>query len=1807
MKRFLLLIFLLFTYVGVFGQAIYIVKNTNDSGAGSLRQALLDANATPVADIINFEIPGTGPHVIALTQKLPLITRPVTIDGFSQAGASVGDLWGGIPHTIMIEVDGSGTGAVVNSVALFRIRPGAEGTIFRGISVTGNPTTSTNSGNGIHIGTNNVYIQSCYIGVRPDGLTAKGNGEAGIFIGIAAANAGNVTIGGTTGDKGNLISGQAPGSSAYNVGIYVSTTTANLLIQNNFIGTNVNGTAAIPNQNGIRLAGANNTIIKNLISGNTGYGLGSISVLGVEFIAKSNYIGTDITGLVSLPNGLLDATYGSGILSWNNSTGKMTIGGTSHTLGKCDGDCNLISGGAQEGIKTNGTVNSVIEGNFIGLDVNGNNPLGNQGEGMMIQNATNIRIGGTSDLSRNYVGGNTRDGITLFGTADGRTVINNYIGTDVTGMIGYPNLNGIRIWGTSNIGISQNLIASNEERGILITGASLNNVITKNRIGVKADNSLMPNLMQGIFVMNTSNDVSIFENRIVGNGLLGIDIDFPGPLANDAGDADTGANDRLNYPVLSDINPTAQMFHLDVPAGNYRIDFYSNPSGADPSGQGEGEIFLGTYTINGHPGGILTYNANLPFLAAAKYLSATTTELDNSADGYGATSEYSKNFTSQPQLIDCNNLTGMVYTAPAQTGATYSWTITPSTGVTYTTSGDGQSITVDWTNATPNSNYEICVVVSGSTGSTTHCYSVFISPSLIDTDGDGIFDPCDLDVENDGILNSVEGNCADDYDYLTGSWDNNSGIVGGNDGGFYDPVLSVVTPFTKGAGISSMVIAGSNDFPEDTGNATNTGLAIYGVDALDFAQAKTSNDYLQFQFTTIADFGNFYYEIDALRYAEYLIQDTPTKIGGNYSYAVEISKDNFATSQLFIEPRVYGTPGPDTIVPGLSLTFFGADYHVITGQAVQNLVLEENKTYTVRLYLFNEQDKDGKVLVDDITFDAIACDDFDGDGIPNYRDLDSDGDGCPDAIEGDGNIVQSQLNTDTSISGDANEEGIPDLVGTGQGVGSSQDTAVSVCCDPTESGYPDFDDDGVSDSCDLDNDNDGILDTAECGVPLTISSVTGNQTNSISGVYNSGPLTTNFTLSSPSLVLIPPSTTPEPVKLNRYAVTPVEGMLVYWDEGTVVPNTFELNYTLDEPQLGDLNSLRIGSNAPGSTYVAQNANKQITVTWPGGTLAVLSDPLNEILNYADGAVIASGTTLEYNSGGMQIQNSKWNLEIDLGGVSYPFTLNYKSVSSVLTRMEGFAFMPVGCVDLDGDGLPNYLDLDSDGDGCPDAIEGDGSIIQSQLNTDSSISGNVNEDGVPELAGTGQNIGNSQNAMISDCFIEAIPDINQTPVNLPVTGDLLTNDEFAGTATVTSATYADASGNQVNLPINTPTQIYGYDDVGNWTLAGTIQLNDDGTYTFTPQADFVGTVPVYYTLTNEVGYSDSALLEIEVIPAISSENDMPIAQNDTAATEAGAVVTSTVLNNDSDPDGDVLSVTGATIVNSNGNTVVITVNNGLDVSGTDPDGNPVPNAGTFVLNADGTYTFTPAPGFVGSVNPITYTVSDGNSGTDTAQLFIEVYPDNGNNTYANDDANTAPAGEEMNGNIKTNDTDPEGHSAYVTTLVINGVVYDESLPFTDLPIPGVGTFTLNPDTGVYTFTPEPDFVGTQSIEYTLCDNGTPQACDTATLYLTSLEKSVCYKPGNFSSIGLPTNVGISTLQIDNSGNWPMVREGAWIALESDKKGFVPNRLTTAQITAIPAANLVEGMMVYNISLDCLQINIDGTATGWKCFNVQSCPE
>src|SRR5215471_10788068 len=158
----------------------FTVTNTNDSGPGSLRQAILDANANPGTDTIAFNIPGTGVHTIVLSAPMDGITDPVLIDGYSQPGASANTLAIGDDAVILIKID---VGAFNPAIPL---DPGSGGSTIRGLSIAGT------TGPLVLIVSPNDVLTGNFIGVDPDGSTV-----VGVNLGIEINSQNGTVIGGT--------------------------------------------------------------------------------------------------------------------------------------------------------------------------------------------------------------------------------------------------------------------------------------------------------------------------------------------------------------------------------------------------------------------------------------------------------------------------------------------------------------------------------------------------------------------------------------------------------------------------------------------------------------------------------------------------------------------------------------------------------------------------------------------------------------------------------------------------------------------------------------------------------------------------------------------------------------------------------------------------------------------------------------------------------------------------------------------------------------------------------------------------------------------------------------------------------------------------------------------------------------------------------------------------------------------------------------------------------------------------------------------------------------------------------------------------------------------------------------------------------------------------------------------------------------------------------------------------------------------------------------------------------------------------
>ncbi|HEX4439488.1 MAG TPA: right-handed parallel beta-helix repeat-containing protein [Thermoanaerobaculia bacterium] len=257
------------------------VTNTNDSGAGSLRQAILDSNAAPGFDIIEFSIPGPGVHTIATASPLP-VTDGLYIDGYSQPGASGSTTNEGDNAVILIELQGSGTDGLT-------ITGGAA--VIHGLSLYGFQTAIALSQ------LTDVVIAGNFVGVTAAGSATPGNAY-GITI---TSTDGLDRIGDTSALGRNVISGNTI------AGIHLSDT-KHKQIEGNIIGLGLDGHSAAPNGVGVKLdisesdtIGGPDVSYANIISGNTTDG---ILVSGEQqILIQSNFIGTDVDGEGPLPNG----------------------------------------------------------------------------------------------------------------------------------------------------------------------------------------------------------------------------------------------------------------------------------------------------------------------------------------------------------------------------------------------------------------------------------------------------------------------------------------------------------------------------------------------------------------------------------------------------------------------------------------------------------------------------------------------------------------------------------------------------------------------------------------------------------------------------------------------------------------------------------------------------------------------------------------------------------------------------------------------------------------------------------------------------------------------------------------------------------------------------------------------------------------------------------------------------------------------------------------------------------------------------------------------------------------------------------------------------------------------------------------------------------------------------------------------------------------------------------------------------------------------------------------------------------------
>ena len=369
--------------------ATFTVTTTNATGPGSLHQAILEANGNVGRDTIVFAIPGEGPHLISPTaaQPLPSLTQAVTIDGYTQSGASPNTLTNGNNAVLKVQLHGLSSGQVHGlSIA-------SSSNLIRGLSIT----RFQNTADGIAIlsGSNNV-IEGNFVGIAPDpSILGIGNGRHGVSIAaVATAN----VIGGTNPAAANVISG--------NLQYGLRIQGANNSVLGNCIGLAPSGSARGNNLSGVLLdtGATRNTIggethgARNVISGNN---QGGVEIISANFnFVQGNFVGLDFAGTARRPNTR------NGIF-FQNGMGNL-IGGANPLSG------NVISGNTQQGIRFQGnSVSNHVLGNFIGTDKTGTLDLNNQSNGVFFVTNTLAATPSQNTIGSPGVGGQNIIGFNL--------------------------------------------------------------------------------------------------------------------------------------------------------------------------------------------------------------------------------------------------------------------------------------------------------------------------------------------------------------------------------------------------------------------------------------------------------------------------------------------------------------------------------------------------------------------------------------------------------------------------------------------------------------------------------------------------------------------------------------------------------------------------------------------------------------------------------------------------------------------------------------------------------------------------------------------------------------------------------------------------------------------------------------------------------------------------------------------------------------------------------------------------------------------------------------------------------------------------------------------------------------------------------------------------------------------------------------------------------------------------------------------------------------------------------------------------
>ena len=624
-----------------------------------------------------------------------------------------------------------------------------------------------------------------------------------------------------------------------------------------------------------------------------------------------------------------------------------------------------------------------------------------------------------------------------------------------------------------------------------------------------------------------------------------------------------------------------------------------------------------------------------------------------------------------------------------------------------------------------------------------------------DADQDTIPDGCDLDDDNDGLLDTVECNASNAL--TNGNFDSNL-VTGWTESGDSDWFRSGV-----GGGIARFTADNSDSTFEQTVTVYNDVITAFTFqDAADATSA-----------------------IDAT---------LEISIDGTVVYsktAAEIQADNggvdtFATQSLFF----VSSTGTATI----SIRAFSAGAGVSDDFRLDNIFVE-------------------------------LCQDTDGGGNPDILDLDSDNDGCPDALEGDGGFTLSDLDIEESLGDIVDANGVPQ-VGASSGlqndVSATNPLVTSVECDDDGDGVsnindqcPGFDDtqnndgDLYVDGCDDDDDNDGLLDSVEQGITNNSQPICGGQTTldfsnvptedvgdgSIGTVFAGEVFRfSNVSVGIDALVTIN--------QIYNCFVTVI-------DDNSTDPTFFKpetrvgnvpagqqpfVEYQIDFVQTGTAIPVVLPELFMNFNDLDGNADLS-EQNWTEYPISYTLDSPSEI-TITDESPWIVGTSSNVNFSGTSNNNPSVNFStryLNTSSQTIRLGVLTNTADNPVTRRHSVEFNCVNnfnnpvttLFDTDEDGIPNHLDSDSDNDGCPDAVEGDGGFTESDLDGDDSLGDIVDTNGVPQVGGSSgqQNDVSSTDPNVDSCENPSIESVKTAAITDNGDGVLGVGDVINYTITV----------------------------------------------------------------------------------------------------------------------------------------------------------------------------------------------------------------------------------------------------------------------------------------------------------------------------------------------------------------------------------------------------------------------------------------